>query len=87
MASDFPKGTPHRATSQLPVEPPHGVRRRVVVDAEMFRDGVERRTAGPHLRRLGGDPLVHRVRHGDQELNLKRDLGQSAKPLRTCPKH
>ena len=85
MASDSPKGTPHRATSQLPVEPPHGVRRRVVVDAEVFRDGVERHTTGPHLRRLGGDSLVHRDRLGDPELNLKRDLGQGAKPLRTCP--
>ena len=85
MALDSPKGTPHRATSQLSVEPPHGVRRRVVVDAEVFRDGVERRTTGPHLRRLGGDPLVHRDRLGDPELDVNRNLGEGAKPLRTCP--
>ena len=60
MSSDSPKTTPHRATSQLPVEPPHGVRRRVVVDPEVHGDRGEPRATSAHLYRLSGDPLVHR---------------------------
>ena len=50
----------HRATSQLPVEPPHGVRRRVIVDPEVLSDRVKPRATCAHLCRLSGDPLVHR---------------------------
>ena len=60
MGSDSPKNTPHRATSQLPVEPPHGVRRRVVIDPEVLSDRVEPRAISAHLGRLSGDPLIHR---------------------------
>ena len=57
--------------SQLPVEPPHGVRRRVVIDAEVFRDRVERRTTGPQLRRLSRDPLVHWRRGRISQLDVE----------------
>ena len=86
MASDFPKGTPHRTQSQLPVEPPHGVRRRVVVDPEALSDRVERRATSAHLGRLGGDPLVHRGLGRIPQLKGEDVVEQGSKALRTRQK-
>ena len=75
-----------RTLSQLPVEPPHGVRRRVVVDAEVFRDRVERGASSAHLGRLGGDPLVHRGLGRIPQLKGEDVVEQGSKALRTRPK-
>ena len=72
--------------SQLTVEPPKGLRGRVVVDPEVFGDRPERPTAPTHLGRLGADPLVHRRRRGNPQLDVDLQPGQGAKPLRTCPR-
>ena len=72
-----------RTQSQLPVEPPHGVRRRVVVDPEVLSDRVERRATSAHLGRLGGDPLVHRGLGRIPQLKGEDVVEQGSKALRT----
>ena len=77
-----PRETAPRSTL---LEPAQRLRGRVVVDAEVPGDGRDADALIPHLGRLGGDPLVHRDGDTSTQLNLNRDFGQGAKPLRTCP--
>ena len=51
MASDSPKDTPHRATSQLTTEPPHGLPGRVVVDPEVLIAKLEEQGHRPRNQR------------------------------------
>ena len=76
-----PRETAPRSTL---LEPAQRLRGRVVVDAEVPGDGRDADALIPHLGRLGGDPLVHRDGDTSTQLNLNRDFGQGAKPLRTC---
>ena len=55
------QGSQHRTRSQLAVEPPDRLRSGMVVNAEVLRNGLHRHAATPHLGRLSGDALVHRL--------------------------
>ena len=79
---------PHAELLHAPsaiTEPPHGVRRRVVIDPEVLSDRVERRATSAHLGRLGGDPLVHRGLGRIPQLKGEDVVEQGSKALRTRP--
>ena len=66
-------------------EPPQRLCGRVVVNAEVPGDRRDSDAPLPQANGLRSDPLVHGHRHDSAELSLERKLGESTKPLRTCP--
>ena len=85
MSSDSAKTTPHRATSQLPVEPPDRLPGRVVVDAEVSGNRRDGDSTILHPGRLSRDPLVHRGLGQIPQLKGKDVIEQGSKALRSRP--
>ena len=76
---DSPDGT----RPQVTVEPPHGLRSRVVVNPKVPGNHAAREARRPHVRRLRGAALIHRDWRGSRKLEVDRELDEGVKPLRT----
>ena len=64
--------------SQLPVEPPDGLRNGVIINPEVLGDHPEPAPSNPHPGRVSRDALVHWDRRRPDEMRLNRQSGQSA---------